>query len=640
MRRLVVVTTVWMGCLLGAAGSAQAAELRDDILCEGEAADSRTIVENVGSVTPTGLPTSVPEMPTVSGFEQIQDYDVSVVTNADGSADFEETIVYDFGRTPDRHGILRDLRLTQPCNDQWERVYPLNNVSVTSPSGAPTNTARESTDGITTLRVGDADRNVSGVHTYVVRYRLSGVINPFADHDEFYWNVIGPGWDTVVWNGTARVNGPMSPSRVTCFSGPVGSPSRCAAAEVVDGVAAFQQPRIDPNQALTVALAYPKGSFTATPRYFDEKWSVDRAFARTPLTVGGAGVLLAVVGGGVAFLGYSVGRDRRAVGSPTDVAFATPGTEGVPVGLFDRERSPVDVVPPDNVRPAQFGVVRNESVSNTDISATIVDLAVRGYLRIEELGEGRSIDYKLVRLREPDDKLLGYERQLLDSLYDGADTEVALSDLEDTFAGKLHSIKNTVYDDAVHRGWFGQRPDKVVLRWRALGILITLLGGGLLAAAIAWTELALLPVPIVVGGLLILMFARRFPRRTPAGTGLRRRIGGFEIFMRDSEAPRAQWAERRNIFSECLPYAIVLGIATRWAGTFEPLGAEALAGAGVWYIGAGPFSADRFGQATNSFTSATSSTLSSVPQSSSGSSGFSGGGSSGGGGGGGGGGSW
>jgi uncharacterized membrane protein len=146
-------------------------------------------------------------------------------------------------------------------------------------------------------------------------------------------------------------------------------------------------------------------------------------------------------------------------------------------------------------------------------------------------------------------------------------------------------------------------------------------------------------VPIVIGGLLITLFARRFPRRTPAGTGLRRRIGGFEIFMRDSEAPRARWAEQRNIFSEYLPYAIVLSMATKWARTFEPLGAEAVAGAGVWYVGSGPFSADRFGHATDSFASAASSTLSSVPQSSSGSSGFSGG-SAGGGGGGGGGGSW
>ena len=61
-------------------------------------------------------------MPT--GFEQIHDYQVVITTNADGSADFEETIVYDFGTTADRHGILRELRLTQPCNDRMAPRVP------------------------------------------------------------------------------------------------------------------------------------------------------------------------------------------------------------------------------------------------------------------------------------------------------------------------------------------------------------------------------------------------------------------------------------------------------------------------------------------------------------------------------------
>ena len=217
--------------------------------------------------------------------------------------------------------------------------------------------------------------------------------------------------------------------------------------------------------------------------------------------------------------------------------------------------------------------------------------------------------------------------------------DVLLSEFEDTFAAKLEAVKNMVYDDGVERGWFAERPDKIARRWRAIGFLLTLVGAGLLAAAIAWTKVALLPVPIVIGGLLIWLFAKRFPSRTAAGTGMRRRASGFEIFMRDSEGTRARWAEQKNIFSEYLPYAVVLGIATKWAKTFEPLGAEAMTGTTTWYIGREPFSADRFGHATESFTSAASSTLSSVPQSSSGSSGFSGG-SSGGGGGGGGGGSW
>jgi uncharacterized protein (TIGR04222 family) len=634
-----------IGFLLGLAmllwsHSASAAEVRDDVVCDGDRQDAAIVVEDVGGPVPTELPPFVSPFPFVEGVEQIQRYQVSVKLNPDSSAEFLETIVYDFGSTPDRHGILRELRLTQPCNEQWRRVYPMSELSVTSPSGAPTAVGTEEADGITTLRIGDADRNVRGVHTYFVRYRLAGVINAFTDHDELYWNAIGPGWNVMVWNAVAQVTASADPRRMTCFSGPVGSTTLCDAANFADGVASFQQRSIGPSAALTVATAYPKGSFAATPRYFEERWSIDRAFTRSPVTIGGAGALVAVMVGGVAFLGYSIGRDRRAVGSPTDVAFATPGTPGVRVGLLEREGSPVDFAPPDKIRPAQFALVRNEEVRNGDIAATIVDLAVRGYLRIEEVGENeRHPDYRLVLLRSPDAKTLAYESSLLGALFGPGETAVVLSDLEDTFASELEKVKNAVYTDGVERGWFAERPDKVVRRWRAIGFLVALLGAGLLTAAIIWTKVALLPVPIVIGGLLIWILARRFPARTPAGTGLRRRVGGFESFMRDSEAPRSQWAEQRNIFSEYLPYAVVLGIATKWAKTFEPLGAEAMAGTTGWYIGPQPFSAAHFGQATDNFTSAASSTLSSVPQSSSGSSGFSGG-SSGGGGGGGGGGSW
>ncbi len=640
--RLTVVIGVLIVTIIApfSTATAGAAEQRDDVVCDGERADRAQFVEDVGSATPPELPASLSTFPTLTGIEQIQRYDVDIALQPDGSAQIEETIVYDFGSATGKHGILRDLRLTQPCNEQWARAYPMSGLTVSSPTGAPVKVAKESADGITTLRIGDADRTVTGVQTYVISYQLSGVINPFDDHDELYWNAIGPGWNVTAFNPTVTVTAPAAPYRVTCFAGRVGGNAPCGAARVEGDTATFQSNMVTPTDALTVAVAYPKGTFAATPRWFEEQWSLDRAFSRTPLTVGGAGALLAVVVGGVAALGYSVGRDRRAVGSPTDVAFAAPGTEGVRVGLLDREQSPVDFAPPDGVRPAQFAVVRNEAVRNGDMAATIVDLAVRGYIRIEEVGEGRRVDYELVRLREPDDRLLSYERSLLRSLFSAHGDTVALSDLEDTFAAKLQSVKSEVYDDAVRNGWFARRPDRVVMRWRALGFLITLVGAGLLTAAIIWTKVALLPVPIVIGGLLIFVFAKRFPSRTPAGTGLRRRIGGFELFMRDSEAPRAQWAEHRNIFSEYLPYASVLGIATKWARTFEPLGSEAMAGATAWYVGTQPFSPERFGEATNSFASAASSSLSSVPQSSSGSSGFSGGGSSGGGVGGGGGGSW
>jgi hypothetical protein len=638
---VIAAVATWLSLAALVTAPAGAAEVRDDVVCGDTAGSAGTVHQDVGQPVPAGMPPLVAPIPTLGGFEQIRSYLVDIAVRPDASMDVVETIEYEFPREP-RRGIFRDFRLSQPCNEEWNRVYPLRRVSASSPTGAPTPWVREGIEGVgggARLRIGDPDRTVSGVHTYVIRYRVDGVVSSFPDHEELYWNAIGPGWTVPVFNAVVRVKGPADPFRVACFSGPVGSTAPCDAANVSDGVAGFQE-TVLPTGAFTVAVAFPTGTFVEAPQYFEKRWSLARAFSLTPVTVGGSAALGAGVLAGVTALGFVVGRDRRLAGAPTDIAFAPAGSSGVPVPLFEDGSSPVEFAPPDGIRPAQLAVVRNEAVGNDDISATIVDLAVRGVVRIEESGgTKRRPDYRLVLLDRPTDGLLEYERSLITSLFPGMTREVQLGDLKDSFAGKLATVRGKVYDDAVGRDWFHQRPDKVKARWRGLGVLVFLVGAGLLAAAIAWSELALLPVPILVGGILIVVSAGRFPRRTPAGTGLRRRISGFELFMTDSEAPRARWAEQRGIFSEYLGYAIVLGITGRWAKTFEPLGAEAIAATTGWYVGREPFSFERFTSATDRFTSAAASTLASTPQSSSGSSGFSGG-SSGGGGGGGGGGSW
>jgi uncharacterized membrane protein YgcG len=482
------------------------------------------------------------------------------------------------------------------------------------------------------------------VHEYVVRYRLEAVATPFVDHVELYWNVIGDGWDVPIADVRVAVVGPAPPLRIDCFAGETGDDDRCDAMAVAGDRATFAQGRLSSNEGMTVALAYPSEAFELGPPVLYERWSLARAFRVTPIVLAGAVTLGVIAVGGVLLLAHEQGRDRRLAGSPVDVAFAPVGVEGVPVPLGERSDGPVQFAPPDRLRPAQLGLIAHERVGPTEVSATLVDLAVRGHLRILEEGEGRVVDYRLERRRDDHAGLEVYEMQLVDSIFGPGSpvgTTVALSDLDQVFKARLDAVCGQVYDDGVERGWFPARPDKVRLRWRLLGVFLVVPTGAVLAAAVAWSSYALLAVPPFVAAVLMVVLAGRFPRRTPAGTGLLRRTRGFQHFIEDSEAPRARWAEQRSIFTDYLPYAIVFGCADRWARTFAPLGAEATAAAGGWYLGSRPFSVDDLTASTSRFASAAASSLSSVPPSSSGSSGFSGGGgSSGGGGGGGGGGSW
>jgi uncharacterized membrane protein len=117
-----------------------------------------------------------------------------------------------------------------------------------------------------------------------------------------------------------------------------------------------------------------------------------------------------------------------------------------------------------------------------------------------------------------------------------------------------------------------------------------------------------------------------------------RRSLGFRRYMTVAETERQRFAEGANIFSEYLPYAIVMGCTEKWAERFKDLESVPGTNGDGWYVGQAAFAPLLFASSINNFSSSISSAISSTPASS-GSSGFSGG-SSGGGFGGGGGGSW
>lgn len=244
-------------------------------------------------------------------------------------------------------------------------------------------------------------------------------------------------------------------------------------------------------------------------------------------------------------------------------------------------------------------------------------------------------DWTLRKLREPDDGLLPYERRLLRGLFDQGD-EVLLLSLKATFVPRLRRVQDALYDDVVKRGWFLGRPDRVRRRWSGIGVAVFALGAVLEFAAVRWTKLALLPIPLVLFGLLILAGAHAMPRRTPKGTGLVRRIQGFRTVIATAETHLSRWAEQENVFTRYLPYAIVFGLTEKWAKAFEGL---ARGPDTSWYLSPRPFVYANFGEAMDGFSTVAAGTIASTPGGSGGS-GFGSGGGAGGGGGGGGGGSW
>ena len=119
--------------------------------------------------------------------ESIPSYAAVVTLDKDGTMHVKETVTYVFAGSS-HHGIYRELRTVfaydpsatagqsdssyGPGNTSKVRVYPVSDVKVSSPTGAPSGSKVSTSGNLTEIRIGDADRTVSGTQTYVLRYTI------------------------------------------------------------------------------------------------------------------------------------------------------------------------------------------------------------------------------------------------------------------------------------------------------------------------------------------------------------------------------------------------------------------------------------------------------------------------------------
>jgi uncharacterized membrane protein YgcG len=553
----------------------------------------------------------------------IDRFNADIDIGRDARITVSESIDVDFQRL-ERHGIFRDIpvRYAWPADQHYERVYGLRVQAVRSASGANL-TYETSTEGpYYRIKIGDADRTVTGKQTYRITYLVSGALNAFDDHDELFWNVNGGLWGVPTKVVTASVRLPADGlTRIECFQGASGSRTPCQSSmspQRADFAATGQLP---PGQQLTIVSGMRKG-LVAEPKPILERKTRGPSewFETTPSDLGAAAFVLVLGIVAVGWRFYTAGRDQR-----------------------ERETIVAEFEPPDKLRPAQIGLIVDERADPKDVTATIVDLAVRGYLTIAEIpakGLFAKKDWTLSRTAKDAGDLQPYETMILSGIFAGG-VQTQLSALREHFYATLRQTQSELYRDSVRRKWFTGNPELVREVYAVVGVLAVVvaiagaIGLGLLAGAGLIGAAALVPA-----GLLVVL-APRMPAKTRDGAELLRRTLGFRRYMEVAETDRQRFAEKENIFAEYLPYAIVFGCVTKWARAFS--GISAAAAAGGWYSGSNmaAFNAVALSDNLSSFSGEVSSAIVSTPAAS-GSSGFSGGGGggSGGGGGGGGGGSW
>jgi uncharacterized membrane protein len=542
----------------------------------------------------------------------IERFDAAITVNRDGTIDVTETISPRF--TGRWNGIYRTIPVKYRTPQGFNWTLRLELVSVTDQSGQPlkTETSRERHYIKYKIYVPGA---VDATRTVVLRYRAENGLRFFEDHDELYWNVTGDEWEVPIEAATAEITLPDGADgvRAIAFNGAYGSTAHDASVDQEGPTIRIAMPhRLEFHEGLTAVVGWNKGLVAEPTR-------TDRAvgFLQSNWPLG----LPIVAFFGMLALWRRFGRDPKPL----------------PV--------PVQYEPPSDLTPAEAGTLMDNSADMRDVTATLVDLAVEGHLRIEEreerklLGLIKDQEFVFHRLEPPADarELASHEQRVLRGVFADGATTVELSDLENEFYASLPGIKSDIFDRLISRGYYRKRPQTVQGAWAAGGIAAgVLIGAG--GAALA-PKFSLTPVPFIVAGalvaLIVVVYGFIMPARTVVGARARERVLGFEDFLHRVESDKYQRVVRTpEMFERFLPFAMAFGVEKQWAEAFQNIFREPPR----WYSGnLSTFNAGDFSGRMSALSSRAGSTMSSSPRSSGGS-GFSGGSSGGGGGGGGGGG--
>jgi uncharacterized membrane protein YgcG len=555
-----------------------------------------------------------------------------IAIGTDSGLTISEDIHVDFGSLQ-KHGIFRTIPLRYRFDDSHDRYYAMEVMSVTD--GVRPITYADFIDHDNyVIKIGDPNLLVTGARRYVITYKLTGAMNSFADHDELFWNVDGALWPVPKQTVAATVVVPANSfQKAACYQGPTGSREACAYESNASVVTFNSTRQLGSGEQMSIVTALEKGAVSVPPPMLErrQRQFPQDAFDINPLTVG-LSLLIAIAGIGlVGWNWWAHGRDRAYLTQ----YYLTNDPRERTEPLFQHDTVVVEFEAPQNMRPAELGLILDERADAKDVTATIVDLAVRGFMTIGEVTGAKDWIFNWKGGGDAA-SLLPYEKTILDGIFEGRE-KVSLSELKGKFAPTLRAAEGQVYADAASRKLFTTRPDAARARWGCLGVAVIIGGIGIsvtLGLALGW---GLIGAAVVLTGLVLAVTFPFMSQRTAAGRELLHHTLGFRLYMTTAEKYRQQFAAKAQIFTQLLPYAIVFGCVSLWAKAFEGIDTSATSG---WYAGNAPFQAALLAGSLESMNANISSAIAYTPPSSGSSSGFGGGGFSGGGGGGGGGGSW
>lgn len=238
--------------------------------------------------------------------------------------------------------------------------------------------------------------------------------------------------------------------------------------------------------------------------------------------------------------------------------------------------------PPSDLPPGLAGAVIDEEANVTEVTATIVDLARRGYLDMTEDKEAGLLAKSVVTFRKlkPLEDLEGFEQKVAKALF-GSQESVTTKDLKNKFYTHVAPISQSIYEEVTKRGYFHGNPKSVRDKWAGLGVATAVVLGGLavLLAVFGIAGWGYWVIGSVIAVVIVLAFSGHMPQRTAKGAEETRKWEAFRNYLRDLS--RYQDMETaKDTFEKYLPYAIAFKVEKDWVRRFQDLNVPAP----TWYM--------------------------------------------------------
>ncbi len=539
---------------------------------------------------------------------RVTDFKDTISISPDGSALVSEKIALEFAG--EWHGIHRTIPIEYPGAQGTNYTLFLDVLSVTDENGNKLKYESTKSGAYRDLKI-YIPGAVDTTRVVNLDYSVRDGVRFFDQYDEFYWNVTGNDWPVPIDHASAFVTFPENAAgglRAQAFTGVYGSRQSEATAEVKGADVMFETTNPLPMRGgMTIDIYIPQGTLQAPSSLTKLGWFL----GSNPI------VFLPVFTLAVMFgLWYSVGRDPD------------PGISVAP--MYE---------PPKGMTPAEAGTLLDDAIHPRDITSTIVDLAVRGYIKIEEKVDTFLVfhhkDYVFHLLKSAGqwgNDLSAHERVMLENIFAGGGSETRLSSLKNRFYTAIPLVREDIMAALKSKGMYTLDPESAngysIVAAVVIGLLVV--GVQVLGWINLFNSIFLAIVSVLISAVIWWLFARQMTAKTVRGARTRVAVLGFQEFMNRVDADRIKNMPP-DTFEKFLPYAMALGVEHHWAQAFAGIVKDPP----NWYIspnGYVGFNALVFSSAMHSMASDMHQVFVSSPRASSSGSGFSGGGFGGGGG--------